>query len=117
MGVECKSYTENAMIKRILTDYTLLKGAHPDLVCTLLQLESQLGGDYSSPSRQGAMGSRSTHTLMSFFPKVDLHVVTLLEGERNIQRPIHKPEHFKELKRKNLDRAIARYSELLRPFV
>lgn len=105
------------MIKRILTDYTLLKGAHPDLVCTLLQLESQLGGDYSSLSDKETMGSCSTHTLMSFFPKVDLHVVTLLEGERNIQKPVHKPEHFKKLKRKNLDRAITRYSDLLRPFV
>ena len=117
MGVECKAFAENAMLKRILVDYTLLTGMHAGLVCTLFQLESQLGGDYSSPSAQATMGSRSTHTLMSYFPSMDLHIVTLLEGERNISRPIHKPEHFKKLKPENLDRAIACYADLLRPFV
>lgn len=117
MGVECKTYAENAMLKRILVDYTLLTGTHAGLVCTLFQLESQLGGDYSSLSEGETMGSRSTHTLMSYFPSVNLHIVTLLEGERNISRPIHKPEHFKELKPENLDRAIAHYADLLRPFV
>lgn len=117
MGVECKTYAENAMLKRILVDYTLLTGMHAGLVCTLFQLESQLGGDYSSLSEGETMGSASTHTLMSYFPSVDLHIVTLLEGERNISRPIHKPEYFKELKPENLDRAIARYADLLRPFV
>jgi hypothetical protein len=46
MGVECKAYTENAMFKRILVDFTLLKTTYPDLDCVLLELESQLGGDY-----------------------------------------------------------------------
>lgn len=48
--MECKAYTENAMLKRILVDFTLLKNVYPDLSFVLLQLESQLGGDYSSPS-------------------------------------------------------------------
>ena len=117
MGVECKAYAENAMLKRILVDYTLLTSMHADLVCTLFQLESQLGGDYSSLSAQETMGSPSTHTLMSYFPGVDLHIVTLLEGDRDVSRPIHKTEHFKKLKPANLDHAIARYADLLRPFV
>lgn len=40
LGIECKAYTENAMLKRILVDYTLLKTVYPSLKCGLLQLES-----------------------------------------------------------------------------
>ena len=47
LEIECKSYTENAMLKRILVDCTLLKEKYPDMKFILLQLESQLGGDYS----------------------------------------------------------------------
>jgi len=49
MGIECKAYTENAMLKRILVDFTLLKSIVPKANCVLLQLESQLTGDYSKP--------------------------------------------------------------------
>jgi hypothetical protein len=47
MGIECKAFTENAMIKRILIliDFHLLKTVCPQIVCFLFQLESQLGGD------------------------------------------------------------------------
>ncbi|WP_300365402.1 hypothetical protein [Brachyspira sp.] len=43
MGIECKAYTENAMIKRILIDFHLLKTLYPNISCYLFQLESQLG--------------------------------------------------------------------------
>ena len=69
MGVECKSYAENAMLKRILIDFRLLKSLNNDLICCLLQLESMLGGDYSQPLADLHYGSPSSHTLMSFFPK------------------------------------------------
>ncbi len=49
LGMECKSYTENAMLKRILVDFRMLKSLHPDLICCLLQMESMLGGGYSDP--------------------------------------------------------------------
>lgn len=48
VAIECKAYTENAMFKRILVDFTLFKQVYPNLSFVLLQLESQLGGDYSS---------------------------------------------------------------------
>ncbi len=48
MGIECKAYTENAMLKRILVDFHLLKTLYPNISCYLFQLESQLGGDYSA---------------------------------------------------------------------
>ncbi len=105
MGVECKAYAENAMMKRILVDFTLLKQIYPNLTCVLLQLESQLGGDYSKLSNDIIFGSRSTHTLISHFD-VDLNIITLLEGERKVDKAIHKKEHFKELDEINLLKAL-----------
>ncbi len=117
MGVECKSYTENAMLKRILVDFQLLKSLCPDLVCSLLQLESMLGGSYSDPLASPQVGSPSTHTLMSYFPEVDLNIITLLEGERRVDQPIHQPEYFKDLTLECLEHAIGCFSKLLAPFV
>lgn len=116
MGVECKSYTENAMLKRILVDFRLLKSLHPGLVCCLLQLENMLGGDYSNPLAAPQFGSASSHTLMSHFPEVSLNVVTLLSGDRKVNRPIHNPDYFKPMRLEYLDRAINRFAQLLAPF-
>jgi hypothetical protein len=104
MAMECKAYTENAMLKRVLVDFTLLKSLYPTIKFILLQLESQLGGDYSLLN-DITYGSPSTHTLLSFFD-IDLHIITLLKGERKVDRPIHKPEFFKPLTRKSLEKAI-----------
>ncbi|MEO0101630.1 MAG: restriction endonuclease [candidate division WOR-3 bacterium] len=104
LAVECKSYTENAMLKRILVDATLLKTQYPDIKFLLFQLESQLGGDFSE-LKDITYGSPSTHTLLSYFD-IDLHIITLLAGERRIDQPIHKEKFFKPLERKNLEKAI-----------
>lgn len=93
IGIECKTFTENAMIKRILVDFDLLKTQYPNLSCYLFQLESQLGGDYSSLTKP-IYGSHSTHTIQSYF-SCDLNIVTLLQGERKVDQPIH--THFKPL--------------------
>ena len=98
MGIECKAYAENAMIKRILIDFDLLKLVHPDMTCFLFQLESQLGGDYSK-QQDVIYGSNSTHTIMSYFNST-LTIITLLEGERKVNLPIHnffKPLHSSQL--------------------
>jgi len=117
LGVECKAYTENAMLKRILVDFTMLKTLYPDLVCCLLQLESQLGGSYSDPLADPQYGSPRSHTLMSYFPDVTLNVITLLEGERKVKEPIHDADHFKELHPELLDHGIGQLRDLLEPFV
>ena len=117
MSVECKSYSENAMLKRILVDFRLLKSLYPDIVCCLLQLENMLGGDYSQPLASPQLGSPRSHVLMSHFPEVSLNVMTLLERDRKIKEPIHDPAYFKELKPESLDHAINRFSQLLTPFV
>jgi hypothetical protein len=114
MGIECKSFTENAMFKRILVDFTLLKLKYPELDCALLQLESQLGGDYGSLNDIN-WGSPSTHTLLSYFD-INLHIITLLIGERKVDKPIHKTEFYKPLTKKALDKAIINFRELLKKY-
>lgn len=110
MGVECKAYTENAMIKRILVDFHLLKTKFPKLKCYLFQLESQLGGDYGEGAKN-PKGSPSTHSIMSYFSEVDLEIITLLDGERKVDRPINKPAYFKELKIERLENAVEKLVE------
>jgi len=105
LGIECKAYTENAMIKRILVDFHLLKTKVPNLICYLFQLESQLGGDYSSEIKN-PKGSLPTHTLMSYFSDVDLRVITLLSGDRKVHQPINKKKHFKVLTIDRLEVAV-----------
>lgn len=116
MGIECKAYTENAMMKRILVDFTLLKSANPELICILFQLESQLGGDYSEVMKGITYGSPSTHTLMSYFD-VDLHIITVVEGERKVDRPIHKLEYRKDLPIESLKKALKVLEEHLSLFI
>jgi hypothetical protein len=83
LGIECKAYTENAMIKRILVDFHLLKTKVPNLICYLFQLESQLGGDYSSEFNNQRANAPVT-TLMSHFPNVDLRTITLFSSVKRI---------------------------------
>jgi len=111
MAIECKAYTENAMMKRILVDFTLLKAVHPNFDCVLFQLESQLGGDYSNLG-EITLGSFSTHTLLSFF-NINLLIITLLQGERKVDQPIHIPKYYKPLTKESLDRTIQTFKELL----
>lgn len=116
IGIECKAYTENAMIKRILVDFSLLKTVFPDLNCYLFQLESQLGGDYSKLNKI-TFGSTSTHTLMSYFPEVDLNIFTFLKGERKVDKPIHKYEFFKPIQENKLIDAVNLISEDIKNFL
>lgn len=116
MAIECKAYTENAMLKRILVDFTLFKHIYPNLHCILFELESQLGGDYAEISKEIIYGSHSTHTLMSYF-NVDLHIITLLEGERKVTAPIHKTPFFKELKTDSVLKAITLFKNLLKAYL
>jgi len=111
MVIECKAYTENAMFKRILVDFTLLQHVYPKLIPVLLQLESQLGGDYSTLVKS-PLGSPSTHALLSYFD-VDLTIITLLKGERKVDKPIHKKEFYKPLTRESVESAIEIIATLL----
>lgn len=110
--IECKAYTENAMLKRVLVDCTLIKHFYPAVNFVLLQLESQLGGDYSEIFKSVQYGSPATHTLLSYFD-INLNIITLLEGERKVDKPIHKSEFFKPLKIESLINALSVIKDLL----
>lgn len=97
LAMECKAYTENAMIKRILVDFSLFHEIFPKADFILFQLESQLGGDYSE-LKNITFGSPSTHTLLSYFD-INLNIITLLRGERKVDRPIHKKQYYKPLEK------------------
>ena len=112
MAIECKSYSENAMIKRTLFDGTLIKEKHPKAEIVLFQLESQLGGDYSNIFKEKIFGAPSTHTLMSCFD-YRLHIITLLEGERKVDKPIHDPAFFKKLTKESLEKVKTFFKEVL----
>jgi hypothetical protein len=116
IGIECKAYTENAMIKRILIDFSLLKTIFPNISCYLFQLESQLGGDYCN-LKKIIFGSKSTHTLMSYFPMVKLNIFTFLKGERKIDEPIHKERYFKPLEKIQIKKAISLLANDLKKFL
>lgn len=112
LPIECKAYAENAMIKRILFDAELMKETAGCNTYYLLQLESQLGGDYSQLNNV-TFGSPATNALLSHID-VNIEIITLLKGERNIEKPIHKPEFFKELTLDQLRKAVNIFTDGLR---
>lgn len=113
-GIECKAYAENAMLKRIMVDFWMLKKFYPNLYCFLFQLESQLGGDFSELN-EITYGSKPSHSIMSYFPEVELNIFTFLKGERKIDKPIHK--YFKELKIEQLKKAVNLLTRYLEQFL
>lgn len=116
IGIECKAFTENAMIKRILVDFSLLKTIFPNISCYLFQLESQLGGDYRDLN-EVTFGSKSTHALMSYFPEVKLQIFTFLKGERKVDKPIHKEKYFKLLEKIQIEKAISLLANDLKSYL
>ena len=116
LGIECKSYTENAMLKRVLKDFELTLQRHPEMLFCVFQLENALGGDYGEPCKMDYLGSESTHTLLSHSP-VRLEIITLLNGNRTTQREIHSPAHFKALPLENVEACVKKFQRLLKPFV
>lgn len=114
LSIEAKSYAETAMYKRILFDAYLLSTEYPDLSFVLIQLESMLGGDYSSKIE--SQGSGPVRVLNSVFPDLHIEIITLLDGERNIRRPIHKKEFFKPLNKERVKKAIETFMGILEKY-
>ena len=114
LAIECKAYAENAMIKRILVDFSLLHEIFPKATFILFQLESQLGGDYSE-LKNITFGSPSTHTLLSYFD-IDLNIITLLKGERKVDRPIHKKKYYKPLEKEAIWQAVKCVKDILQKY-
>lgn len=114
LAIECKAYTENAMMKRILVDFSLFHEIFPKANFILFQLESQLGGDYSE-FKKLTLGSLSTHTLLSYFD-VNLNIITLLKGERKVDKPIHKKQYFKPLEKESISTAVECVKNILQKY-
>ena len=118
LGIECKSYIENAMLKRTLKDFELIaKLLYPKLIFCVFQLENSLGGDYGDAGKLVQLGSESTHTLLSYTPEVRLEIITLLDGDRKSNREIHKPQYFKKLPVENVALCVSKFCALLKPFI
>lgn len=113
LSIECKAYAEIAMYKRILVDAFLLKKHFPKLKLCLFQLESMLGGDYSIDAEH-PKGSPSVKVLEYHFPNLDMEIITLLDGERNIKGEIHKKQFYKPLRPERLDHAIRYFERVLK---
>ena len=105
LSIECKAYAEVAMYKRILVDAFLLEKYFPKLKFCLFQLESMLGGDYSTDVAH-PQGSSSVKVLEHHFPNLDIEIITMLDGERNIKGEIHKRQFYKPLRPERLGHAI-----------
>lgn len=103
--IEVKSYTEMAMLKRILVDCLLVKEEHPGISTYLFQLENALGGDYGDLKKK-SKGSLRANELMdkSYFKDIDLEVVTFLEGRRDSNVPFEEGE--KRISRKQIKKAF-----------
>jgi hypothetical protein len=119
LSMECKAYAEVAMYKRVLVDsYILREAVGHHLQFCLFQLESQLGGDYSTDPRH-PRGSPPVHALNAFFGKafgpINLEIITLLDGERDIKREIHKQEYYKPLTPERVIYALNYFVRALRP--
>ena len=71
-----------------------------------------MGGDYSNKIEP--TGSSSVRVLNHFFPDVKIDVITLLDGDRDINKPIHRPDNFKSLKDERLNYAIKKFTEALK---
>ena len=115
LSIECKAYAELAMYKRVIVDCHILHSAFPELKFCLFLLESQLGGDYSTEIHP--KGSPQVKVINSFFPHIKLDIVVLLDGERDVKKPIHKRQFYKPLNPKRVLYAINYFKNVLRPYL
>ncbi len=116
LSIECKAYAEVAMYKRILVDALLLKKYFPRIKFCLFQLESMLGGDYSTVVDH-SNGSPSVKALEYHFPDLDIEILTLLDGERDIKKEIHKRQFYKPLRPERLEHAIKYFEDALKEYL
>ena len=116
LSIECKAYAELAMYKRIMVDSHILQSRFPNLRFCLFQLESMLGGDYAETSAH-PKGSPGVHVVNSFFPHLELEIITLLDGERRIDQPIHKLEFYKPMSPERVAFALDYFGGVLSKFL
>lgn len=72
-----------------------------------------LGGDYSATANH-PNGSPSVKVLEYHFPNLDMEIITLLDGERNIKKEIHKKQFYKPLRLERLECAVKYFERVLK---
>ena len=75
-----------------------------------------LGGDYSKDVEH-SNGSPSVKVLEHHFPNLDIEIITLLDGERNIKGEIHKKQFYKPLRPERLDHALRYFESVLKLYI
>ena len=116
LSIECKAYAELAMYKRVIVDSHILQSRFPDLNFCLFQLENMLGGDYAeNPAHP--KGSPSVHVVNSFFPDLKLEIITLLDGGRRIDQPIHQLQFYKPMKPERVAFALSYFEGVLSQYL
>ena len=112
ISVECKSYTEVGMYKEIFVDARLFKKVIPTInTFFIVQLENFLGGDYGMKIE--AKGSNLVIILNKLYPEMNIIIITLLAGDRDINKPLRKPGYFKPLRDKRLIYAVEQFRKAM----
>ena len=107
LDVECKSYTENTMLKKIIQDCLFVRSVYPTVCFAILQLENSLGGDFGASD---IYGSRAAHAIMSHFD-LNIHIITLMDGNRHSHKPIE--VYPKPLKMDRLEKSLDIFKDLI----
>lgn len=63
-----------------------------------------------------SFGSNQYHVLMSR-EETNIEIITLLEGKRDSNKPIHKPNNQKELKKEHLIFAVDTIAKTLQKYI
>lgn len=71
-----------------------------------------LGGDYSKDPAH-PKGSPGVHIINTFFPNVELEIITLLDVERRVKREIHKPQFYKPMRPERVAFALNYFERVL----
>ena len=61
---------------------------------------------------RGLLGSAASHTIMSYFD-VDLTILTMLQGERRVNKPAHEERWYKPLAQETVASAVSELQVLL----
>lgn len=116
LSVECKAYAELAMYKRVIVDSYILLSRFPELNFCLFMLESMLGGDYAKDPAH-PKGSPAVHVINSLFEDVRIELITMLDGERRVEEPIHKEEYYKQMRPERVRYAMGYFEGVLKEYL
>ena len=112
ISVECKSFMELTLYKRFLMEAYLLKRAVTTIeVFFVVQLENALGGDYGASITPN--GRSQVIWLNKQFPDLNISIITLLDGKRASNKPLHMPEYFRPLTDERLEYAIDQFAQVI----